>query len=203
MAVIGNGVLLFVLAVPIVQLLFERGAFKPEATEKVSLTLMCLAPGLVAFSTVNILARAFYALGDTKTPMKISLVCLVLNFSLACWLMFWIKEGGPGVANTATSALNVYLLVHALRKKLGRLEMQELQKTLLPLAGTALVAGLLAWFLRNVCDTRFGHATVLARMADVFIPASIAGTFYIATALALKIPAAAEMTAFLTRRFRR
>ena len=40
---------------------------------RASLALMCLAPGLVAFSTVNILARAFYALGDTKTPMKISL----------------------------------------------------------------------------------------------------------------------------------
>ena len=68
-------VLMVVLAEPIVRLLFERGAFTPDATAKVSLALRCLAPGLVAFSSVNILARAFYALGDTQTPMKISIVC--------------------------------------------------------------------------------------------------------------------------------
>src|SRR5205809_6270646 len=68
-------VLLMTLAEPIVRLLFERGAFDFLTTHRVTLALVCLAPGLVAFSIVNILARAFYALGDTQTPMKISIVC--------------------------------------------------------------------------------------------------------------------------------
>ena len=68
--------LLFLLAAPIFRLLFERGQFGPADTQGVSFALMCLAPGLVAFSMVNILARSFYALGDTKTPMKISIFCL-------------------------------------------------------------------------------------------------------------------------------
>src|SRR5215469_1565361 len=60
-------ILLIVLATPIVRLIFERGNFTPDSTGRTSLALMCLAPGLVAFSSVNIMARAFYALGATDT----------------------------------------------------------------------------------------------------------------------------------------
>src|SRR5208337_4508096 len=96
-------ILLVVLAEPIVRLIFEHGKFTAESTDRASLALMCLAPGLVAFSTVNILARAFFALGDTKTPMKISLACLTLNLVLSALLVVPLRQGGLGIANTITS----------------------------------------------------------------------------------------------------
>src|SRR5688572_25085116 len=64
-------VLLFTLAEPIVRLLFEHGKFDAGATLRAASALIWLAPGLVAFSLVNILARGFFALGDTRTPMRI------------------------------------------------------------------------------------------------------------------------------------
>src|SRR5262249_45541582 len=54
------------LAVPIVRLIFERHAFDSAATQRVALALACLAPGLLMFSMNNILARAFFALGDIQ-----------------------------------------------------------------------------------------------------------------------------------------
>ena len=195
--------LLFVLAEPIVRLLYQHGAFTPENTRHVSFALACLVPGLVAFSTANILARAFYALGDTKTPMQISIFCLLVNFPLSCWLMLPLREGGPGIANTATSAINVLLLVLALRKKLGKLEMQELRLTLVPLVLTAVTAGLIAWFAWRGWEKYVGHATVPLRIGAVFVPAGIAGAFYILTALKLKIPAAHELLAFAGKRFKK
>src|SRR4051812_47222 len=75
-----------VLAVPIVRLIFEHGKFGPDTTHRVALALQCLAPGLLMFSMNNILARAFYALSDIKTPMKISVLCLGLNLAFAFWL---------------------------------------------------------------------------------------------------------------------
>jgi putative peptidoglycan lipid II flippase len=51
--------LLVALAEPIMRLLFERGQFTAASTERAAFALVCLAPGLVAFSTVNVLARAF------------------------------------------------------------------------------------------------------------------------------------------------
>ena len=51
--------MLIVLAEPMVRLLFERGAFTADSTERASFALMCLAPGLLTYSAVNVMARAF------------------------------------------------------------------------------------------------------------------------------------------------
>jgi putative peptidoglycan lipid II flippase len=196
-------VLLVVLAEPIVRLLFERGQFTAESTDRAALALLCLAPGLVAFSTVNILARAFYALGDTKTPMQISLATLVLNLVLVAALVGPLRQGGLGLANTITAAVNVWLLLFALRKKLGRLEMESLQKTLVPLALAGVLAGLLAWHGGHWWEQALGHATLALKIGAVFAPAGLAGLVYWLAALALKTPAAKEMTEFALARFRR
>ncbi len=196
-------VLLVVLAEPIIRLLFERGRFDAMATREAALALMCLAPGLVAFSSVNILARAFYALGDTRTPMKISVFCLGLNLLLAAALVFPLRQGGLGLANTATSTINLALLLFALRKKLGRLEMESLQKTLLPLALAAVLAGLAAWGLWKFWETRMGHATLALKIGAVFVPVAAAGLVYASLSLAFKVTAAREMAAFALSRWGR
>jgi putative peptidoglycan lipid II flippase len=196
-------VLLIVLAEPIVRLLFERGAFSAASTARVAYALTCLAPGLVMFSANNILARAFYALGDTKTPMKISLVCLAVNFTAAAALLGPLREGGPGLANTLTSGINAALLVFALRKKLGRLEMEPLRQNLLWLLPLTLLAGIIAFESWRWWESLFGHATLALKIGAVFVPAGIAGGIYWLAALAAKIPMAQEMTGFLLTKFRR
>src|SRR5271170_616268 len=137
-------ILLVVLAEPIVRLIYEHGKFNADSTIRATLALQCLAPGLVAFSTVNIFARAFFALGDTKTPMKISIFCLALNLALAVALVEPLRQGGLGIANTATSICNVGLLIFALRKKLGKLEMESLRKDFFQLAWITILAGIVA-----------------------------------------------------------
>jgi len=197
-------VLLVVLAEPIVRLLFEHGEkFTAGSTARVSFALVCLAPGLVAFSTANILARAFYALGDTKTPMKISLVCLAINFIAACLLMGPLREGGPGIANTVTSAINVGLLFFALRKKLGKLEMQALRDTLRKLTLAALLAGAIAWGGWRGWEHALGHQSLALEIGAVFVPAGFAGGVYWLLATICKIPAAKEMTDFALAKFRK
>jgi putative peptidoglycan lipid II flippase len=196
-------ILLVVLAEPIVRLLFERGLFTSQSTDRATLALICLAPGLVAFSTVNILARAFYALGDTKTPMQISLVSLALNLVLAAALVVPLRQGGLGLANTATSICNVWLLLYALRRKLGKLEMESLRGTLAPLALAGALAGVAAWHGWQFWEQSLGHATIGLKIGAVFVPAGIAGLIYWLMALAFKIPAAKETTDLVLARFRR
>ena len=195
--------LLVALAEPIMRLLFERGQFTAASTERAAFALVCLAPGLVAFSTVNVLARAFYALGDTKTPMKISLACLALNLMLAAILIVPLKQGGLGIANTVTSVCNVALLIFALRKKLGKLEMESLRDTMRPLTLAALLACVAAWCGWNSWEAWLGHATIALKIGAVFVPAGIAGGIYWLIALLCKIPAAAEMSAFALAKFKR
>ena len=195
-------ILLVVLAEPIVRLIYEHGKFNADSTVRATLALQCLAPGLVAFSTVNIFARAFFALGDTKTPMKISIFCLALNLVLAVALVGPLRQGGLGIANTATSICNVGLLFFALRKKMGKLEMEPLRKTFLPLAFAGIVAGAIAWFGWQFWENSIGHETIALKIGAVFVPAIVAGLVYGMLALAFKIPAAKEMLEFALHKFR-
>ena len=196
-------VLLLFLAEPIVRLLFERGAFGPESTERAAVALQCLAPGLLAFSMVNILARAFYALGDTRTPMKVSIFCLGVNLLLSVLFINDLRQAGLGLANTITSCLNVWLLFRALRKKLGTLELAEMTRCLKPVLAAAIVVSMLAWPGYHAWDTQFGHATLGARLGAVFVPALVTSALYWAVLWADKLPAATEVAGLIARKLRR
>jgi putative peptidoglycan lipid II flippase len=191
------------LAVPIVRLIFEHGKFGPDATQRVALSLACLAPGLLMFSMNNILGRAFYALNDIKTPMRISVLCLALNLGFAFWLVQPYREAGLGVANTLSASLNLVLLVYALRRKLTRLGMTQVVHTLLVLVPAAVVAGVLAWMLSWLWQRRFGHGTLPVKLGAVFVPGGIAVLVYWGVALWAKVPAAHDMAELFLRRFRR
>jgi putative peptidoglycan lipid II flippase len=191
-------VMLVVLAEPIVRLLFERGRFDPGSTAEVSVALACLAPGLVAFSSVNVLARAFYALGDTGTPMKISLVCLTLNLILTILLVVPYRAAGLGVANSLTSFINLGLLLYALRRKLSRLDLGELRTCLVALVGAAALAGLAAWSVSQLWR-EVGHGNLLTKLGAVFVPMTVAGAVYWGASLWLRVPVAWELMRMLGR----
>jgi putative peptidoglycan lipid II flippase len=190
------------LAVPIVRLLFERGMFGPDATQRVAISLACLAPGLLMFSLNNILARAFYALKDIGTPMRISVLCLLLNLGFAFWLVPQYREAGLGVANTMTATINTSLLIYALRRKLKEFALGAFSRNLLVLVGGAaaagVIAGLAAWFW----ESRFGHASLAQKIAVVFVPSLAAGAVYAGIAVLGRVPAAGEITNLIRRRIR-
>ncbi len=194
--------LLIGLAVPMIRLLFEfqGGKFDAAATQRTSLALIALAPGLLAFSGVNILARAFYALGDTRTPMKISIFCLVLNALLTLPLVWHLREAGLGLANTSTGIINVGLLAFALRKKLAKLEWLALRRHFLPLAACLLAAALTVWGTRHLWERRYGHADLWTQLGEVFLPMTLGTLMYFAVALACRNPFAHDLAALLRRR---
>lgn len=193
--------LLLAQAEPIVRLLFERGEFDAFSTERAAFALACLAPGLVAFSIVNILARAFYALGDTQTPMKISAVSLGLNLVFALWLIGPFRQGGLGIANTMSAVFNVWLLFYALRRKLSRLDLATLRASCFSMFTAAVFSGLAAWLLSWLWETKVGHASLIRKIGSVFVPMTVAFVIYCLTAIWLKVPSAQEIYALLRKRF--
>ena len=190
----------FALATPIVRLLFERGAFGPEATIRVASALTWLAPGLLMFSMNNILARAFYALGDLKTPVKISIFCLALNLAFAIWLVQRQRETGLALANTMSACFNLALLAYALRRKLSRLGLSAVKDTLLILIPNAVLAAFIAAIGFSLWDKHFGHARLWQKVGAVFIPGGIAALIYWLVALLARVPAAHDILALVRRR---
>ena len=193
-------VLLLVLAQPIIRLLYERGQFGPGSTGNVAMALACLAPGLIAYSSVNILARAFYALGDTKTPMQISVFCLVVNLLFAILLIQPFRAAGLGLANTATSFLNLGLLWYGLGRKLGRLELGDLRATILTMIPAACLAGMTAWALSYWWEAQLGHDHLLLKIGAVFGPMLLASALYLGIGLWTGIPAARDLFNLLRRK---
>jgi len=187
------GVLLMVLAEPIVRLLFERGRFDAADTARAARALTCLAPGLVAFSAVNILARAFYALGDLRTPVRISMLCLTLNVLVVLALIWRFKEAGMGMANSATAILNAGLLAYALKRKLSGLDWRPWRRLAPAMLGATLLAGVAAWWLRGRTDWWLGHEGFWARGAGVFLPALAATLVYGVSAHWLRVPYVNEL----------
>jgi putative peptidoglycan lipid II flippase len=195
-------VLLFTLAEPIIRLLFEHGKFNALSTAHVSFGLMCLVPGLVSFSLVNIFARAFYALQDIRTPMRVSVFCLAANVVLTVFFLFGtdLGAGALGIANSLSSFCNLGLLIFALRKKLRILEMAECLAQLPRLALAGLAAGAAAWTLRLLWFHHFGHATLALKLGEVFLPMTAATALYFALTLWWKVASAHEIAGLLRGR---
>ncbi|MBI4625184.1 MAG: murein biosynthesis integral membrane protein MurJ [Verrucomicrobia bacterium] len=111
---------MMILAVPIIRLLFQRGAFAAGDTALMQPVLAVFAFGLPFFSFVNIVLRAFYAQKDTATPVRAALISFLVNLGLSLALMRPLGTVGLAIAsNVAIVAQAVYLQWHLARKHPG------------------------------------------------------------------------------------
>ena len=104
---------------PIISVLFQRGEFEARSSVLTAQALFWYAVGLWAFSTIRVVVAAFYALQDTKTPVRIAVVALVVNTVCSAALMFPMKHNGLAFATSIASAVNVLTLAYLLRKRIG------------------------------------------------------------------------------------
>ena len=101
---------LTVLAVPIIDVLFRRGAFGAPEVEQTAMALAAFAVGLPALMLVKSLTPGFYAREDTRTPVKIAVASAILNVGLAALLMLSLRHVGIALAASAANWLNALLL---------------------------------------------------------------------------------------------
>ena len=107
---------LAVAAEPIISVLFERGAFKPEDVAPTAWALVAFAIGLPAFVLMKVFQPAFFAREDTRTPMNYAAVNLVVNVvgSLVLFFLFkqlgWLPHVGIAIATSAAGWINACLL---------------------------------------------------------------------------------------------
>ena len=102
----------------IIHVLFQRGVFDAYSVQITASTLKFYALGLVSFAGVKILVTAFHALQDTKTPVKIAAITLIINVILKFTLMFPLKISGIALASSISATINFILLLCLLIRKL-------------------------------------------------------------------------------------
>jgi len=104
---------------PIVRVLFHRGEFGEYSATVTSQALFCYALGLVSCGLIKILVNAFYALQDTRTPVRTATVALFLNIALNLALMGPLKIAGLALATALAATGNAAMLYVALALRLG------------------------------------------------------------------------------------
>lgn len=134
-------ILLMILSAPVVKLLFQRGEFTAYSTGITSTALLFYSVGLFGFGATKILVSVFYAFQDTKTPVKVGAVCLLINASLNFILMYPLKVGGIALASSIAGITNFIILFYLLDRKLEGMR-GELDKFMLKIFGASLVMGL-------------------------------------------------------------
>lgn len=193
---------LIVLSRPIVSVLFQRGRFGPEDAHAAAAALIAYVLGLAALSAVQILVRVFYALKDTRTPVKVGVISLLFNVAVAVTLMGPLKHVGLALGGTFGAALNCALLVVYLRRKLGPLggravALSAARNTVWAAAMTAVVwsirTGLAAWL----------PATRWRDLLTVVVGIAAGFSVYWALAYWRGAPEARTLTDAISRRFRR
>ena len=108
---------LAVIAGPVTAVLFERGQYGAVESSATAAALMVFALGLPAFVLVKVLAPGFYAREDTATPVKIAVLCMILNLVLNLLLMGPFLHVGIAIATTVSSWLNALLLLVVLWRR--------------------------------------------------------------------------------------
>jgi len=113
---------LIVLAEPLVATIFYGGAFTADDVRMTALALQAFSIGLVGFSYVKILAPAYFAREDTRTPVRIGLIALGVNFALSVSLAWYLTaigfagtHAGLALAISVAALLNAGLLYRGLK----------------------------------------------------------------------------------------
>jgi putative peptidoglycan lipid II flippase len=184
----------------IVQLLYERGEFLPSDTLQTSQVVMFYGLALFAYSAVKILVPVFYALDDTRTPVRASVMSvaakIVVNFLLIVPLGF----KGLAVATAAASWLNFGLLLRKLYRRLGdRPNRSDLVMYLKIILASVIMGGLALLVFRIVREVFRGQDTL--SLALTLGTAIAVALFSIVPLLRLfHVPEATELSGILRRR---
>ncbi len=167
---IPSSVGLAVLGKSIIGSIYQGGRFQVYDTQQTALALSYYALGLAGYAALKVLTPAYYALGDARTPMLVSLASIAINYAAAESMIHMVGLGHAGLA-LATSAVALFgfvVLFEILRRRIGGVYGRELVSTLWRI-GVASVAMGVATSISTRLVERWLGVTQGARMADVAI----------------------------------
>jgi putative peptidoglycan lipid II flippase len=171
---------------PLAAAIFQGGKFSHEDVQKVGFVLAMYAPAIWAYSMQQLSTRAFYALGDSVTPVKVSIWMVALNFALNM-ILIWTPLGVGGLAlSTAIAAIvQIIIMTRIMHKRMGIIMDRETRasfaRTIAASAAMAGVAGLASLAFS-------GHDTWLWSVAATLVLAGLGIVAYMAAARLLKMP---------------
>lgn len=132
---------LVILRIPIIRILFQRGAFTVDATLLTAQSLLWFSLGLWSVAGVLVVRNAFYALQDVWTPVKVAVLSLICNLAMCLVLVKPMQHAGLALAISLSSMLNLMTLLVILRMRLGRLGIKKVVLSLIKVLCSSAIMG--------------------------------------------------------------
>ena len=194
---------LAVLAAPIVQLMYERGAFTPRETLATAAALQYYAIGLLGYSVVRIASPAFYALGQSRVPVTVSFIAVLANAALNYVLVHVMGYRGLALGTSIAALLNASLLLVMLSRRLGGIEGGRIANALIRIAVAAAVMGAATVGVHGALMAALPGDRLLPQIIRLGATIGVALGVLAVSAHVLRVPQFAEGVAIVTRRLRR
>ena len=183
---------LIVIPYPIISTLFQHGAFTAEDANLTALSLAGFAIGIPGYVLVRVLQPGYFARENTKTPMLIAGVTVIVNIVFSIILFDSLGHIGIAIATSIAAWVNVALLLFGLRnfwKPDARLK-SRMPKILI----ASIVMGSLLWILHQTIKEMFNHDFWL-RLGGVSMLVIFGITIYFFIAFKLKASSLKELKA--------
>ena len=165
---------LMVLAVPIVAIFFERGDFTSSDTRYTAYAVIFYAVGLFAYSCMKIYVPTFYALGDTRTPVKVTLLSILVNLLINLALVFFIlpvqyRYVGLALGTALSVTLAFVLLTRCFKVRLGSLRAFGVTQMFWKSLGAALVMGLCVYSTNRFLEQQWASMNFLGELLSLMV----------------------------------
>lgn len=194
-------VLLIVFHTPIVRLIFGAPRFSWEATVLTAQTLAILSVGLLAQGTGNILARGFYALFDTKTPLAVTLISTLSSILLGILFIVYLTLDvrSLAVAITIGAIINTASLFFLLHKKVGGLADKAFIKSILKILLISFLLGIFSYLMLKILETYFNTNYVWQLTLFTLLVGAASVFFYFALSFVFNLEELRELFTLFRR----
>ena len=179
---------LAVLGESIVGAVYQGGRFGPHDTRQTAVALACYSVGLAGYSALKVLAPAFYALNDSRTPTLVSLVSIAVNYAAAAALVNVARLGHAGLALT-TSLVALFgfaALFWRMRSRIGGIHGRALAASVAKIGLASAVMGAACAVSSHWLTVRLGTSS-WASLADLVLSIPLGLLVFYAVARAMRV----------------
>jgi putative peptidoglycan lipid II flippase len=177
---------LAVLGQPMIGAIYEGGQFRAYDTERTGLALTCYAVGLAGYAALKVLTPAFYAVGDARTPMLVSLASIAINYAVAYTVTRtgWLGHAGLALAASAVAIFGFLAQFLILQRRIGGMHGRRLFRSVAQIFVASAAMGMLVGVSSMLVRRGLGISRT-ARLADlaISIPVGVAVFYGVSRAL--------------------
>jgi putative peptidoglycan lipid II flippase len=179
---------LIVLSHPIIRLFYEHGLFSSQDTRMTEIALVCYTVGLFATAALRLVISTFYALKDTRTPLRIGFYVVVFNIILDLILVRPLAHAGIALATSISAVLHFIILSIVLHQKVQGIYTKELTNFFWKSGSASILMGIACWVVSQYFGLIVDLNVKIVQVSQVIFSVAAGIIVYYGSGIMMGIP---------------